>query len=70
MLIDATRSWELEPDEDYGGRRFPPIAKMPVELERRVAERWDEYGVGVPYLDEERRELLTMEKLSKILPEV
>jgi 4-hydroxy-3-polyprenylbenzoate decarboxylase len=43
---------------------------MPVDLERRIASRWAEFGIGVPYLDERKRELLTFEKLSKILPEV
>jgi len=70
LLIDATRSWELLPQEDYGGRRFPPISKLPVELERRVRDRWNEYGIAVPYLDDNRRELLTLERLSQILPEV
>lgn len=70
LLIDATRSWELEPNEEDGGRRFPPISKIPVELERRIAARWEEYGIGVPYLDDAKRELLTMEQLSRRLPEV
>jgi len=70
MLIDATRNWELEPLEEYGGRRFPPISKLPVELEKKVMQRWQEYGIRVPYLTEDKRELLTMEKLSKILNEV
>jgi len=30
----------------------------------------NEYGIKVPYLNEEDREWLTFEKLSKILPEV
>jgi 4-hydroxy-3-polyprenylbenzoate decarboxylase len=43
---------------------------LAVELESRVAARWEEYGIGIPYLDDERRELLTMEQLSKRLPDV
>lgn len=70
VLIDATRNWEFEPNPEYEGRRFPPISRMPVELERRIASRWSELGIGVPYLDDHKRELLTLEKLSKILPEV
>jgi 4-hydroxy-3-polyprenylbenzoate decarboxylase len=70
VLIDATRNWEFERNPAWGNRRFPPINKLPVELERRVRERWAEYGLGIPYLTAEQRELLTFEKLSKILPEV
>jgi 4-hydroxy-3-polyprenylbenzoate decarboxylase len=70
VLIDATRNWEFEANPAYGGRRFPPIAKMPVDLERKIAGRWREYGIGVPYLDEAQREQLTLEQMSKRLPEV
>jgi UbiD family decarboxylase len=70
VLIDATRSWEFEPRPEWGGRHYPPIDKVAPELESRIAARWEEYGIGIPYLDDERRELLTMEQLSKRLPEV
>jgi len=70
VLIDATRSWELEINPDYGNRRYPPINTLPVELENKIHSRWKEYGIDVPYLSEEKREQLTFEKLSKILPEV
>ncbi|MBI5441286.1 MAG: UbiD family decarboxylase [Deltaproteobacteria bacterium] len=70
VLIDATRNWEFEPDPGAGGRRFPPVSKLPPELEKRVRERWEEYGIGIDYLSEEKRELLTFEKLSKVLGEV
>ena len=40
------------------------------ELESKIADRWEEYGIGIPYLDDERRELLTLERLSKRMPEV
>lgn len=70
LLIDATRNWEFERNPAWGNRRFPPITKLSPELERRVRERWAEYGLGFDYLSEEQRELLTFEKLSKILPEV
>jgi hypothetical protein len=39
-------------------------------LESKIAGRWDEYGIGIPYLDDERRELLTLEQLSRRMPEV
>ena len=70
VLIDATRSWEFEPRPEWGGRHYPAINKIAPELESRVAARWEEYGIGIPYLDDERRELLTMEQLSKRLPDV
>jgi hypothetical protein len=40
------------------------------ELESRIAARWDDYGIGISYLNDERRELLTMEQLSKRLPDL
>lgn len=70
VLIDATRNWEFEPNPAWGNRRYPPINKIPVELERKIRARWKEYGIGIDYLSDEQRELLTFEKLSKILPEV
>lgn len=70
VLIDATRNWEFEPNAENGNRRFPPVSRLPVRLERKLKKRWKEYGIGVPYLSEEKRELLTFEKLAKILPEV
>ncbi len=70
VLIDATRNWEFEPNPAWGNRRYPPINKIPVGLERRIRDRWKEYGLGIDYLSEEQRELLTFEKLSQIFPEV
>jgi 4-hydroxy-3-polyprenylbenzoate decarboxylase len=70
MLVDATRSWEIDPRPEWGGRRFPPTDRLESELEARVADRWAEYGIGVPYLDDAGRERLTLAKLSKRLPEV
>jgi len=49
---------------------YPAINKIAPALEARIAARWQEYGIGIPYLDDERRELLTMEQLSKRLPDV
>lgn len=70
VLIDATRNWEFEREPSWGNRRYPPINKVPVKLERKIRKRWAEYDLGLDYLSDEKRELLTMEKLSKILPEV
>ena len=70
VLIDATRNWEFEASESFGGRRYPPLTTLPVELEKQIRNRWSEYGISVPYLSDEKREQLTLEKLSKILPEV
>jgi 4-hydroxy-3-polyprenylbenzoate decarboxylase len=70
VLIDATRNWEFEPNPDWGNRRFPPVNTIPVELERTIRARWSEYGTGMPYLSEEKREMLTLEQLSKVLPDV
>lgn len=38
------------------------------EFERKIQARWSEYGIGLPYLSEERREQLTFEKLRRVLP--
>ncbi|BCP11811.1 hypothetical protein MINTM020_39090 [Mycobacterium paraintracellulare] len=70
VLIDATRSWEIEPRAEWGGRRFPPTDRLSPELESIIAGRWEEYGIGIPYLDDEGREMLTLQKLSKRMPEV
>jgi 4-hydroxy-3-polyprenylbenzoate decarboxylase len=70
VLIDATRNWEFERNPDWGDRRYPPINKISVELERKIRDRWQEYDLNLEYLTDEKREMLTMEKLSKILPEV
>jgi len=70
VLIDATRNWEFERNPAWGNRRFPPINTLPVELERKVRDRWTEYGLGLDYLSAAQRELLTFEKLSEVLPEI
>jgi len=70
VLVDATRSWEFEPNPDWGGRRFPPVNTVPPELERKVRERWNEYAIGLPYLTDAQREQLTFERLSRTFPEV
>ena len=46
VLIDATVNWELEPEEQYGGKRFPPLCTVSVpEDEELVESRWKEYGI-------------------------
>ena len=70
LLIDATRNWEFERNPDWGNRRFPPVNTIPVELERKIHARWAEYGIAADYLSEEKREMLTFEALSKLLPDL
>ncbi len=70
LLIDATRNWEFEPNPDWGGRRYPPINTLPVQLEERIRSRWSEYGIGIEYLTEDKRELLTFRDLSQRLSEI
>jgi hypothetical protein len=53
-----------------GNRRYQPINKLDPALEAKLNSRWREYGIGVPYLDEDQREMLTMVELAKKLPEV
>ena len=70
VLIDATRNWTFEPNPDWDGRRMSPIASMDPELERKIASRWDEYGIGPDYLDDDMRERLTLEQLRNRFPDV
>lgn len=45
VLIDATINWELEPQEQYDGQRYPPLATVySREMAERVRKRWQEYG--------------------------
>lgn len=68
VLIDATRNWELAQNEDWEGHSFPPVGKLEPELEEKVRKRWQEYGIGIDYLDEAQRKLLTLEDLKDVLP--
>jgi UbiD family decarboxylase len=70
VLVDATRSWEHERSPDFAGQRFPPINKIDPALERKLKERWKDYGFAIDYLDDDQREQLTFENLSQTLPEV
>jgi 4-hydroxy-3-polyprenylbenzoate decarboxylase len=70
VLIDATRSWDIDPRPAWGGRRFPPTDRLSPELEARIAARWTEYGIGIPYLDDQGRQRLTLQQLSERFPQV
>ncbi len=70
VLTDATRNWEFERIPEMDGRRFPAVNTIDPVLEKKIHARWSEYGIGVPYLDDEAREQLTFEQLRKIFPEV
>ncbi|MFC1903248.1 UbiD family decarboxylase, partial [Chloroflexota bacterium] len=46
VFIDATVNWDLEPEEQYGGRREPPLCtEIPPETAELVERRWKEYGL-------------------------
>jgi 4-hydroxy-3-polyprenylbenzoate decarboxylase len=46
VLIDATVDWNLEEEEQYDGKRLPPLASdIGPEIEERVKKRWKEYGL-------------------------
>jgi UbiD family decarboxylase len=46
VLIDATINWELEPQEQYGGNRYPRLAsEISPKIEALVKKRWSEYGL-------------------------
>ena len=45
VLIDATVNWDLEPEEQYGGRREPPLCtEIDPETDELISRRWQEYG--------------------------
>ena len=45
VLVDATINWALEPQEQYGGNRYPPLGTtISAEMEATVKRRWSEYG--------------------------
>lgn len=46
VLIDATKNWELERQEQYGGEIYPPLAtEIDPESGELVNRRWKEYGL-------------------------
>lgn len=68
VLIDATRNWDFKRWEEWDNNVYPPVNKMSVDNERLIRKRWDEYDLGIPYLTDEEKEKVTMEKLIDILP--
>ncbi len=45
VLIDATINWELEPQEQYGGERYPPLGTaISTQMQETIRRRWKEYG--------------------------
>ncbi len=45
VLIDATINWELEPEPQFGGKRYPPLSTdVDPEVANLVEKRWREYG--------------------------
>ncbi len=46
VLIDATVNWDLEPEEQFGNRREPPLCtEIPAETADLISRRWSEYGL-------------------------
>jgi len=46
ILIDATINWELEPQPQYGGQRYPPLGtQLSPAMRARLEQRWREYGL-------------------------
>lgn len=45
VLVDATINWELEPQEQYGGNRYPALGTtISPKMEETLKRRWKEYG--------------------------
>ena len=44
MLIDCTVNLDFEPEENYGGNRYPPMVKPEKQDWDLVDKRWKEYG--------------------------
>ena len=45
VLIDATVNWELEPQEQYGGSRYPALGtSISSGMTETLKRRWKEYG--------------------------
>ncbi len=45
VLIDATINWRLEPQEQYGGNRYPAVGTaISSEMAETLKRRWKEYG--------------------------
>ncbi len=68
--IDATWSREHPPNPGRDGNRWPPVNTIDPDLERKVAARWRDYGIGVPCPDDALREQLTLEETRKVLKDL
>ena len=45
VLFDATINWELEPQEQYNGNRYPPLGTaISPQINDTIKKRWKEYG--------------------------
>lgn len=45
VLLDATINWELEPQAQYGGHRYPPVGTaISDNMSATLKRRWKEYG--------------------------
>ena len=45
VFIDATVNWDMEPEEQYGGKREPPLCtEILPETAKLISRRWKEYG--------------------------
>ena len=45
VLIDATINWELQPQEQYNGNRYPPLGTaISDRMSETLKRRWKEYG--------------------------
>lgn len=67
VLFDCTRNLDFPYREAWGGV-YPPLNKLSVADERKVAARWAELGIGIPYLSDEARRKLTMEHVLGKIP--
>ncbi len=46
VLVDATINWDLEPEEQFGGKRYPPLStEIDPGTEKRILSRWKEYEI-------------------------
>jgi len=49
VFTDATVNWDLEPEEQYGGERQPPMCTViHPETAELIRRRWQEYGFEPP----------------------
>jgi len=44
VLIDATINLDFDPEEAYGGKRYPPTVMPHAEDWEKVSRRWKDYG--------------------------